>query len=97
MKDLLTTGLVLLSLVATLALAELGLLPTVYLEQWDTVATIFWALVPFVLCLFLSVLTRAIVRLGPLVAAELHTRSATNDAYMWQARHAAKAQRTGKN
>lgn len=72
-------------------------LPVVSLEQWDLVATIFWSLVPFALCMFLAVLTRAILHIGPLVATELHTRSAMNDALMWQARHAAKAQRTGKN
>lgn len=68
-------------------------LPVVSLEQWDVIATVFWALVPFTMCLFLAVITRAIVRLVPLVAEELSTRSAMNDALMWQARHATKAQR----
>lgn len=47
------------------------------------------------LCLFLGVLTKAVSNLWPALLAELGTRSAMNDALMWQARHAAKAQRKG--
>lgn len=104
MKELLITALSLLTLIAVLALADLGLLPTVSLEQWDIVATVFWSLVPFMLVLLLGVAVRLLYSLGPAllaiwptVKAELETRSAMNDALMWQARHAAKAQRTGKN
>lgn len=77
----------------TWILDRYGMSPVISLEQWDTVATIFWSLLPFLLCLFLGVLVQAVVRLSPLVAAELETRSAMNDALMWQARHATKAQR----
>lgn len=110
MKDLLITALILLTLIAVLVLQDLDLLPVVSLEQWDTIATIFWAQVPFFLCLLLGVLVKALINLWPAVSvlltqraalheatkAELETRSAMNDALMWQARHAAKAQRTGK-
>jgi len=95
MQHVLITLFVCLVAIATVALDQVGLLPVVSLGQWDTVATIFWSLVPFLLCLFLGVLTNAVLRLLPAAKAELETRSAMNDALMWQARHAAKAQRKG--
>lgn len=68
-------------------------LPLVAPEQWDLIATIFWSMLPFLLCILLAVVIKAVVRLVPIVALVLESKAALNDALMWQARHAAKAQR----
>ena len=110
MNRLLTSLLMLCLAVAAFSLQVLGLLPSVTLDQWDVVATVFWSALPFMLCLFLGVLTHAMTTMRPAALAllesvaglhsatraELETRSAMNDALMWQARHAAKAQRQGR-
>lgn len=96
MKRLLISLLMLCLVVVAFSLQVLGLLPVVSLDQWDVVATVFWSLLPFMLCLFLGVITYAIRNIWPSYKAELETRSAMNDALMWQARHAAKAQRQGR-
>lgn len=97
MKDLIISALILLALIATVALTEAGLLPTLTPGHWDAVATVFWSLLPFLLCILLGVVIKAVVRLVPIVVLVLESKAALNDALMWQARHAAKAQRTRKN
>lgn len=86
--------------IAIVALQSIGLIPVPDASDWDLVATVFWSIVPFMLCLFLGVLTRFLVGAGPALASvwptlkvELEARAAMHDAIMWQARHAAKAQR----
>lgn len=74
-------------------------------EAFDYLATIGWTCIPFALCWLLlrvSSVFPAVATLlegrASLVAAtqaELETRSALNDALMWQARHVTKAQRKG--
>lgn len=96
MKSLLISLLCMCLAVAAFSLQVLGLLPVVTLDQWDVVATVFWSVLPFMLCLFLGVITHAVWNIWPTYKAELESRSAMNDALMWQARHAAKAQRQGR-
>ena len=97
MAQILLAAILILVALATTALQDAGLIPVLAQSSWDYTATIFWSLVPFFLCMFIGVLTHVIWNIWPIVKMELETRSAMNDALMWQARHAAKAQRTGKN
>lgn len=67
-------------------------------EFWDNVANVGWGVLPVTLT---GVAVSALVSLREwrtkctAEVVELGTRSAMNDALMWQARHAAKAQRKG--